>query len=88
MKRLIATVLAMLLCLSLSALLLYADPGSETNTDGSGAPADSTAVVIDGNYPPPPPGYEGIWPPPNYTTTLGDETGTEGDDNGWTDPHE
>lgn len=57
MKRLFASALAVLFCLSLCVAILYADPGDTTQTDSG--------------YPPPPPEVQGFWPPPDgiYTTT-------------------
>lgn len=88
MRKLIASVAALIMCLSISVILLYADPGSATTSDGS-------TIVTDQSYPPAPDGYIGIWPPDWMTgldgddpeDTLTDTTGTGGPDP-WSDPHQ
>jgi hypothetical protein len=60
MKRLIASALVVFVCVVLFGVILYADPGTNPET------TDST-------YIPPPPGYEGVWPPPDgliITTSI------------------
>jgi hypothetical protein len=58
MKRLFASALAVLFCLSLCVVILYADPGDNPPPNG--------------NCPPPPPGYEGLWPPDEMYSTSSD----------------
>jgi hypothetical protein len=84
MKRFLVTILVAT-CLVASAVLLKADPGDEGT---SGVPAVTTTTY---SYPPPPDGYEGVWPPPDgsYSTsssndTLPDTLSTWP----WTDPDE
>jgi len=69
MKKFLATILVAT-CLVASAVLLKADPGDEGT---SGVPAVTTTTY---SYPPPPDGYEGIWPPPDgsYSTSSSNDT--------------
>lgn len=90
MKRLSAVFLAVVFCFSLVALPLLADPGDETTT----APDSSTATSTD--YPPPPEGWVGPWPPPDWDPLLDGggpspptpDGGDGGDDTGWDVPEE
>jgi hypothetical protein len=82
MKRLIAMLMAVTFGVVIFTAPMFADPGDETNTDGTST-TDTTAVWTDPSYPPPPPGYVGPWPPP------GENTATDGDgddEGGWVDP--
>lgn len=72
MKKLLATTLLVLVCVSLPMLFIQADPGVN-GVSGSTASTDSTTV--NSQYGPVPPGYEGIWPPPDYMTSSTDTTG-------------
>ena len=82
MKRLMAVLMAVVFGLILFAAPMVADPGDETNTDGT-ASTDTTAVWTDQSYPPPPPDYEGPWPPPGETTSS---DGGDGDEDPWEIP--
>jgi hypothetical protein len=78
MKRSIASALVVFACVVLFGVVLYADPGTDPVT------ADSTYVQ-------PPPGYEGIWPPPDglITTTGADTTDSSATTvDPWIDPNQ
>jgi hypothetical protein len=83
MKRFIASALVLLFGVTFGTVLLYAEVD-----DGSNGETPVIVSPIDSNYPPPPPGYKGIWPPPDqplYEETPCDtckEDGTEP----WHDP--
>jgi len=95
MKRLMALLMAVMFGVVLFTAPMFADPGDETNTDGTTSAdttavwtdtdgttsADTTAVWTDQNYPPPPPDYVGPWPPPGETAS-----GDGGDEDPWTEP--
>lgn len=87
MKKFLRVVLTVGFCLLALGAYSYADPGDETSTE-------STDVVItDPNYPPPPDGYVGEWPPPNpdmFPDGGGPPPpeGDNGDDGSWGDPSE
>jgi len=86
MKRFLAVVLAVVLCLWLFSAPMIADPGDEATTTTT-TTSDTTWVNPD--YPPPPPGYVGIWPPPDLTGTLdggSTTTGDGGDEGSWVEP--
>jgi len=74
MKKLLATIVIALVCVGLPMMLIQADPGAGGDS-GSNSTSDSTTV--DSQYGSPPPGYEGIWPPPDgwFTTTSDTDTG-------------
>jgi len=87
MKKLVAVFVAILLCLWMISASLYADPGEETVPDNTGA------VLTNPDYPPPPDGYVGVWPPPDPDILLDGggpppPTGDGGDDGGWDVPGE
>jgi hypothetical protein len=92
MDRLIRLLLASILVISLLALPVFADPGDESGSDGTGTTpdGDNTEVVWDNpDYPPRPPGFEGEWPPPDWNaSTDGGGSGESdgGDEGGWDDP--
>ena len=89
MKRLIASVAVLALCFSISVVLMPADPGNATTSDG-------TTFILEKMYPPPPDGYEGIWPPEWMAGLDGDDpsdtgntdTTNTGDPEPWGDPHQ
>jgi hypothetical protein len=88
MKKLTAIVLAILLSFWMFSVPVIADPGDESEPDGTGAPATNP------EYPPPPPDYEGLWPPEWMMGSDGSgggtppPTGDSGDDGSWGDPNE
>lgn len=79
MKRLIASAFSVLFCVSLFAVM---------------ALATTEAPITVSTYPPPPPGYIGIWPPPDVDYTCSGDTTPEPVDtmqegvDPWTDPNE
>lgn len=84
MKRLLALLLAIVLCFVLSGAPVHSDPGDETPPD-----SDTTGVVVENtDYPPPPPGYVGIWPPPEMVASTDSAAPYTGDDATWDDPYE
>lgn len=87
MKKLVLLILLVVFGLWVFTAFSYADPGDETTTDNSGV------IITDPNYPPPPDGYVGIWPPPDpdMLTDSGNPPppdGEDGDDGSWGDPNE
>lgn len=72
MKRFLVTMVLVALCVGVPLMFIQADPGTN-GSSGSTATTDSTTVST--QYGPAPPGYQGIWPPPDYTTTSTDTTG-------------
>jgi hypothetical protein len=69
--------------------LLIADPGAESESDGTASTSSGT------EYPPPPLGWEGPWPPPDWDPTLDGggpppppPAGDGGDEDPWLDPNE
>jgi len=82
MKRIVVTAFAMLMLVFLYGVVLYADPGDESGVVTSGTSSnDSTVVQTDPTCPPPPEGYEGLWPPPGmfYDSGTGTDTTTSTD---------
>lgn len=72
MKRLIASALLVVLCLTACAVLLS---------------ASSATPPLPESYPPPPEGYLGPWPPiDGFTTTSTDTTDTVEGGLPWDDP--
>ena len=89
MKKLSVVLLAMVFCFWLVAIPLLADPG-----DGADTTPESTTATSSTSYPPPPVGWEGPWPPPDWDPMLDGSgplpppptDGDGGDDGGWADP--
>lgn len=91
MVRFIRLLSVLILIIFLPALPVFADPGDETGTAGAGTTPDDDgtgAVWTNPDYPPPPPDYEGVWPPDGYPGTDGEGAGEGdgGDEGGWDDP--
>lgn len=78
MKKNVVTAFIMLVLICLYGVVLYADPGDESSVGTSGStPNDSTVVQTDPTVPPPPDGYEGLWPPPDMFSGSGTDTSTD-----------
>lgn len=86
MKKFVIVALAVVFCLWVFTAYSYADPGEETSTD------KTEVVVTNPDYPPPPDGWVGEWPPPNPDMLSGSggppPNGSETDDGSWGDPNE
>jgi hypothetical protein len=76
MKRNVVTAFAMLLLVFVYGVVLYADPGDETAVVSGATSNDSTVIQTDPTCPPPPDGYEGLWPPPGMFENSGSGTDT------------
>jgi hypothetical protein len=87
MKKLIASVLAVLICLSFSAMLISADPGAEPTTSTPDSSAPTSSPTDSSTSSSVPPGYVVIWMPEGVFYTNGTDTiPATTDDNGWTNP--
>ena len=88
MKKLVAVFVAILLCLWMISAPVLAD-------DTEPAPESTDTTITSPEYPPPPDGYVGVWPPPDPDILLDgggppppEADGDGGDDGGWDVPGE
>ncbi len=93
MRQLILMAWAALLCFCLLAMPAYADPGDEGESGTPPGTDGSETDTTNPNYPPPPEGWEGPWPPPDWDPMLDGggpppPTGDGGDDTSWGLPGE
>jgi hypothetical protein len=85
MKRLITLLVAVAIGITIFAAPMVADPGATTDTSITTSSTDSTWTNPD--YPPPPDGYVGPWPPSDSTMTTTTD-GDDGDEDPWNDPNQ
>jgi hypothetical protein len=81
MKRLITLLVVVAIGVMIFAAPMVADPGVTTNSSSSTSTTDTTLINL--NYPPPPDGYVGPWPPVDTTMTT---DGDGGDIDPWIEP--
>jgi len=78
MKKLITLLVAATIGIMIFAAPMVADPGVTTTTTSTTSTIDT--VWTNPDYPPPPDGYVGPWPPLDSTMTT---TTADGDEDPW-----